>query len=76
VITVDDLPPAVTGSSHQAGKVLVGGSEPLPEMVSRMEREMIVQALGKAHGVQTRAAALLGISERVLRYKMGKYRLE
>jgi len=75
VITVDDLPPTVTGASKQAEMVTLDGSEPLPEMVSRIEREMILQALGKADGVQTRAAALLGISERVLRYKMGKYGL-
>jgi len=75
VITVDDLPPTVTGASKQAEMVTLDGSEALPEMVSRIEREMILQALGKADGVQTRAAALLGISERVLRYKMGKYGL-
>jgi DNA-binding NtrC family response regulator len=75
MITLEDLPAAVAGSSHQAGKVFADGSGPLPEMVSRIEREMILQALGKADGVQTRAAALLGISERVLRYKMGKHRL-
>ena len=75
VITVDDLPPTVTGASKQAEMVTLDGSEALPEMVSRIEREMILQALGQADGVQTRAAALLGISERVLRYKMGKYGL-
>jgi transcriptional regulator with GAF, ATPase, and Fis domain len=33
---------------------------------------MIVSALEKTDWVQTRAAELLGISERVLRYKMKK----
>jgi two-component system response regulator AtoC len=75
MITLEDLPPVVTGSASQTGMVALDGSEPLPEMVSRIERDMILQALGKADGVQTRAAALLGISERVLRYKMGKYGL-
>ena len=75
MVTLEDLPPTVTGASNQAGMVTLDGSEPLPEMVSRIERERILQALGKADGVQTRAAALLGISERVLRYKMGKYGL-
>jgi two-component system NtrC family response regulator len=38
-----------------------------------MEQEMIRDALEKAGQVKTRAAALLGMSERHLRYKMKKY---
>jgi len=34
---------------------------------------MIEEALAAAGGVQTRAAASLGVGERVLRYKMQKY---
>jgi transcriptional regulator with GAF, ATPase, and Fis domain len=34
---------------------------------------MIMEALIKADWVQTRAAGFLGISERMLRYKMKKY---
>jgi len=40
-----------------------------------LERRMIRDALSRAGGVQTRAAELLGISERVLRYKLRKYGL-
>jgi len=40
-----------------------------------MERRMIRQALVRSGGVQTRAAELLGISERALRYKFNKYGL-
>jgi DNA-binding protein Fis len=36
---------------------------------------MIREALARSGGVQTRAAELLGISERVLRYKLRKYGL-
>jgi DNA-binding protein Fis len=36
---------------------------------------MLQDALGRADGVQTAAAELLGISERVLRYKLRKYGL-
>ncbi len=43
--------------------------------VEGLERRMIRDALGRAGGVQTRAAELLGISERVLRYKLRKYGL-
>jgi len=41
--------------------------------VERLERRMIREALARFEGVQTRAAELLGISERALRYKLIKY---
>jgi transcriptional regulator with PAS, ATPase and Fis domain len=41
--------------------------------VERLERRMIREALARFEGVQTRAAELLGISERALRYKLTKY---
>jgi two-component system NtrC family response regulator len=41
--------------------------------VEGLERRMIKQALAEAGGVQTRAADLLGITERALRYKLKKY---
>ena len=74
-VTLEDLPPAVTGSRGQKESVVMDGSEPLPAVINRIERDAILQALEKAGGIQTRAATLLGISERVLRYKMGKYGL-
>jgi len=43
--------------------------------VAEFERALIVDALARAGGVQTRAAALLGMSERHLRYKLKKYDL-
>ncbi len=46
------------------------------ERVSDFERRLIVEALSRADGVQTRAARLLGMSERHLRYKLKKYGLE
>jgi DNA-binding NtrC family response regulator len=45
------------------------------ERVSEYERALIVDALDRAGGVQTRAARSLGMSERHLRYKLRKYRL-
>jgi two-component system NtrC family response regulator len=41
--------------------------------VEAVERRMIREALARTEGVQTRAAELLGISERALRYKLIKY---
>ncbi|PIP06078.1 MAG: RNA polymerase subunit sigma-54, partial [Syntrophobacteraceae bacterium CG23_combo_of_CG06-09_8_20_14_all_50_8] len=37
---------------------------------------MIVEAMEKAGDHQTKAAAALGISERMLRYKLNKYGLK
>jgi transcriptional regulator with PAS, ATPase and Fis domain len=45
----------------------------LPEQLEELEKHLIGQALKEAEGVQTRAAEKLGISERVLRYKLQKY---
>jgi two-component system NtrC family response regulator len=45
------------------------------ERVAEFERALIVDALDRAGGVQTRAARALGMSERHLRYKLRKYQL-
>jgi transcriptional regulator with PAS, ATPase and Fis domain len=50
-------------------------SRPLNEQVEDLERELIRQALQQTGNVQIRAAQLLGLSERVLRYKIEKYKL-
>jgi DNA-binding NtrC family response regulator len=44
----------------------------LAARLAGVEREMLLKALRDHNWVQTRAAASLGISERVLRYKMEK----
>jgi DNA-binding NtrC family response regulator len=51
------------------------GDAGFTERVEAFERSLIVEALDKAGGVQTRAAAALGMSERHLRYKLKKYGL-
>jgi two-component system NtrC family response regulator len=43
--------------------------------VEGLERRMIKEALARASGIQTRAAELLGVTERALRYKLRKYGL-
>ena len=47
----------------------------LEPAVEALERRLIRAALAAAGGVQTRAAAALGIGERVLRYKMEKLKI-
>ena len=68
-ITKDELPMSM------AETVKSGQSGQLNETVARLEKEMITIALNKANGNQSRAASELGISERVLRYKMDKYKI-
>ncbi len=48
----------------------------LNETLDTVERGLILEALKEAGGVQTRAAEKLGISERVLRYKLSKYKIK
>jgi two-component system NtrC family response regulator len=43
------------------------------EKVEAFEQMMILGAMKEAGNVQTRAAEMLGISERHLRYKLKKY---
>ena len=71
-ITTADLPP------HVVGTAAPGGPEPASfvERVAEFERRLIVEALARAGGVQTRAARTLGMSERHLRYKLKKYGIE
>lgn len=51
-------------------------SGPLQEQLDAVERGLLSTALAQAAGVQTRAAEALGISERVLRYKIAKHSLK
>lgn len=64
VVQPSDLPDEIR--HHEA----VGSSGNLEERLMAVEGEMIRSALEKTDWVQTKAAQILGISERVLRYKM------
>jgi two-component system NtrC family response regulator len=65
-ITIDDIPSLAQITGTPAEGVI-------RETVGVMEKQMITEALVKADWVQTKAASFLGISERMLRYKMKKY---
>jgi two-component system NtrC family response regulator len=74
VISIDDLPfdeeriyPEYTGKK---GEGLLRGS------IEEMERRLILEAMEKSGDHQTKAAEILGISERMLRYKLKKYGLK
>ncbi len=73
VISVEDLPfhdMEDRAEGRNAGDGLLRGS------IEELERKLIVDAMEKAGDHQTRAAELLGISERMLRYKLKKYGLK
>lgn len=71
-IDVEDLPEAVRDYSKKdlLSTVFQPSGENLFEMVRDFERRMIISALNEEKFVKSRAARRLGISERVLRYKM------
>ncbi|HEU5393175.1 MAG TPA: sigma-54 dependent transcriptional regulator, partial [Candidatus Methylomirabilis sp.] len=48
----------------------------LEDVVSQVERKLLMEALEKAGGVQTKAAQILGINFRSFRYRLKKYGLE
>jgi transcriptional regulator with PAS, ATPase and Fis domain len=74
VIFTEDLPfrdlPDGEPEARQSEEGLLRGS------VEELEKRLIVEAMEKAGDHQSRAADLLGISERMLRYKLKKYGLK
>jgi len=74
VITSQDLP-----FHLQEGKSEIEfrkKEKSLPESLEEIEKDLIIKALHQHQGIQTRAAESLGISERVLRYKIKKYNIK
>ncbi len=72
-ITTADLPLHLQSGDDKAPAVPLKGR--LNETLDTVERGLILEALKESDGIQTRAAEQLGISERVLRYKLKKYRI-
>jgi DNA-binding NtrC family response regulator len=78
LVSLSDLPRKVRDrtSSFEGNIAPVFASGLGFEEAERMfETDMIVKALKRANFVQTRAADLLGISRRILKYKMDKLRI-
>ncbi|MBF0224338.1 MAG: sigma-54-dependent Fis family transcriptional regulator [Desulfobacterales bacterium] len=69
IITEKDIPVEVRLNKYSNQSTLIG-------RISNFEKEMILASLEKNSWIQTKAANALGISERVLRYKMGKYDIQ
>jgi DNA-binding NtrC family response regulator len=75
IITTQDLPFHLKEEQPEHLWETGGKAKTLPESLEEIERDLIINALHQHQGVQTRAAESLGISERVLRYKIKKYRI-
>ncbi|PKN51277.1 MAG: two-component system response regulator [Deltaproteobacteria bacterium HGW-Deltaproteobacteria-13] len=72
-ISTDDLPfKAISLSDDSDNK----SSGALRESVDELEKKLIIEAMEKTQDNQTKAADILGISERMLRYKLKKYGLK
>lgn len=69
IIRPSDLPAEVSAGHAKKSD---DSSLPLDRRLAAIEKEHIINALEKHEWIQTRAADSLGISERVLRYKMKK----
>jgi two-component system NtrC family response regulator len=67
-ITINDLP-----FNENTKKILSGH---LRESVEELEKQLIVESMEETQDNQTKAAEILGISERMLRYKLKKYDLK
>jgi two-component system NtrC family response regulator len=71
IISVNDLP-FKEGSSEFPGRQKTGKGS-LKGSVEALEQQLIEQAMEEAAHNQSKAAELLGVSERMLRYKLKKY---
>jgi len=80
VITEEHLPPSIGGEndipSGGASPPRIMGAGNLEDEVESLERDMITDALRETRGNRTRAAALLGITPRMINYKIGKYGID
>ncbi len=79
VIMPEHLPPAIqrggAAPTSTPGALPVPGDASLDDILAEEERRMILEALGKANGVQARAAKMLGVSERSLWYRVKKLKI-
>ena len=73
MIKVEDLPLEMTDLASEKTSDSNEYQGSLPRAVAAVETKMIRKALDQNEWVKARAAKVLGISERVLSYKMGKY---
>ena len=70
VITPEHLPPRGPARVGRGGERPGPGGGSLDEALAEWERRMILDAIQQTHGVQARAAKILGVSKRSLWYRI------
>ncbi len=76
IIEPDSLPDEVRLGPARGGEAgLPDEGVDMETMVSEMEKDLLLKALDRAHGVKKEAARLLNLSFRSFRYKISKYGL-
>lgn len=76
LITTQDLPFHLLEARTEEKIETFNMDKSLPEFIEDVEKKLIIKALNQNKGIQTWAAQQLGISERVLRYKIKKYKIQ
>ncbi len=79
-ILPESLPPFVNTPSGRklasSGEIEIGDEGlDLEKVIGQMEKEILIKAIHKANGVKKKAAKLLGITFRSMRYRCDKYGL-
>jgi len=75
IVTTSDIPLHLKTVESEEKICVVKRDGSLTDTLDTLERGIIMDAMKAAGGVQTRAAEKLGISERVLRYKLKKFKI-
>jgi DNA-binding NtrC family response regulator len=75
IITTQDLPFHLQEGKSERAERPSSGEKGLTDTLEEIEKDLILRALQQHQGIQTKAAESLRISERVLRYKMKKYKI-
>jgi len=76
VLSLEDLPFSEEAMVASPGGIPEEGEGKLRGAMEHLEKQMIKEAMEKTGYHQTRAAEMLGLSERMLRYKLKKYGLK
>ena len=76
-VMLRDLPAGMRSTDQTATlkEDVLSGSRPLSDAVDEFERELIVKALQRTGFNQTKAAALLSTSRRILKYRIEKLKI-
>ena len=75
IIEAVHLPPELTGLANPQN-ISTSGDQPLDQKLIEIEKGMIIEAISRAGGVQSRAANLLGINQRSLWHRVKKFNID